>query len=395
MFVLKEAAMKTISRMLLISGLLGYSYADEYGVKFDSLPRWEERAVLTLVNACRMAPIQYRDSYVGNYSILLPENHPAVNPIFWELKLNLSARFFANDMAHNCGYHNHSSCDGTIWDTRIKSFYTEGNNIGENIASGYASPQQVVAGWIYDRGAADKTSQAGHRTNIMNRNFRESGVGYASGAEASKAWVHDFGNGRSVYTFHPIPSASHLFLQNGYTTFMASYYDSSSIKPSLFQVFIDGGPHNLELEMGDSTRGTYSLSLTRNQTGCRAYYFVVKKENSDIFRYPESGCLLTYGESGCTEDYDIHTRTENNNLSERNLKSGLSGLSYTLAQSSAVMLEFFDLKGSLLFRLYPEVKGAGTYHVRFPHGKIPATQPVLLRVRTNSNHVITQGILMQ
>jgi hypothetical protein len=49
-----------------------------YGDKWDSVPSLRERQLLVLTNACRMAPVQYRDAYIGSgYQILLPANYPA------------------------------------------------------------------------------------------------------------------------------------------------------------------------------------------------------------------------------------------------------------------------------------------------------------------------------
>lgn len=45
---------------------------------------------------------------------------------------------------------------------------------GENIAAGYTSPEEVVNGWM---------SSSGHRTNILNCNYTEVGVGYAYAAD--------------------------------------------------------------------------------------------------------------------------------------------------------------------------------------------------------------------
>jgi uncharacterized protein YkwD len=43
------------------------------------------------------------------------------------------------------------------------------NSWGENIAAGYSTPEQVMAGWM---------SSSGHRSNILNTGFREIGIGY-------------------------------------------------------------------------------------------------------------------------------------------------------------------------------------------------------------------------
>ncbi len=52
-----------------------------YGEKTDTLFLWQEQAVAVLTNACRMAPLTFRDRYIGNNSILLPENYPEVGKL--------------------------------------------------------------------------------------------------------------------------------------------------------------------------------------------------------------------------------------------------------------------------------------------------------------------------
>jgi uncharacterized protein YkwD len=58
---------------------------------------------------------------------------------------------------------------------------------GENIAAGYATPQQVVAGWL---------ASHGHCVNMMNGAFTELGVGYYYGAGSPYGhyWTQDFGH---------------------------------------------------------------------------------------------------------------------------------------------------------------------------------------------------------
>ena len=68
--------------------------------------------------------------------------------------------------------------------------------VGENIAwgsGGYATPAEVVAGWMHS---------AGHRANILHRDFREIGVGVAIGAprpvdgQPAATYTTDFGTRR-------------------------------------------------------------------------------------------------------------------------------------------------------------------------------------------------------
>jgi uncharacterized protein YkwD len=63
--------------------------------------------------------------------------------------------------------------------------YTGWSAIGENIAAGYATPEDVVSGWM---------ASPGHRANMLSPNFSELGVGMASGADSfGTYWTEEFG----------------------------------------------------------------------------------------------------------------------------------------------------------------------------------------------------------
>jgi uncharacterized protein YkwD len=107
--------------------------------------------------------------------------------------LDQAARYHAADMEQD-DYFNHDSYDrrnGNLvyvceWSDRVSFYYSGWNSLGENIASGYGSPQSVMAGWM---------GSSGHRANILSTSYREIGVGYYSGNQ----WVQDFGRRSSVY----------------------------------------------------------------------------------------------------------------------------------------------------------------------------------------------------
>ena len=63
----------------------------------------------------------------------------------------------------------HTRPNGTSWSTLLKEFNIKYKTAGENIASGYESPEEVVVGWM---------NSPGHRKNIMNKNFTRIGVGH-------------------------------------------------------------------------------------------------------------------------------------------------------------------------------------------------------------------------
>ena len=62
----------------------------------------------------------------------------------------------------------HTRPDGTACFTALDDAGIQYRTAGENIAAGYASPEQVVAGWM---------NSAGHRANILNADFTAIGVG--------------------------------------------------------------------------------------------------------------------------------------------------------------------------------------------------------------------------
>ncbi len=100
-----------------------------------------------------------------------------------------AARYHAADMTED-KYFSHPTqdrIDGNLtdvcsWSDRIKSFYTGYWTLGENIAWGYASPEEVMQGWM---------ESPGHRGNILG-SYTEIGVGYFN-----SRWVQDFGERKS------------------------------------------------------------------------------------------------------------------------------------------------------------------------------------------------------
>ncbi len=74
------------------------------------------------------------------------------------------------------GYFDHNSYNGESYSARLESFgYNSYEQVGENIAWGsgsLASPENIFQGWM---------ESSGHRENILNPDYREVGIGTASG----------------------------------------------------------------------------------------------------------------------------------------------------------------------------------------------------------------------
>jgi uncharacterized protein YkwD len=114
---------------------------------------------------------------------------PPVSPLSWNQQLESAAMGHATDMAQK-NYFSHTSKDGRTMENRIAAAgYTyngfKSYAVGENIAQGQLSIDEVMRGWF---------KSEGHCKNLMNHAFKEVGV-----ALNDTYWVQDFG-GRESFT---------------------------------------------------------------------------------------------------------------------------------------------------------------------------------------------------
>ncbi len=279
------------------------------GAPVGGYPSLSERQVIVYTNAVRMAPQQYRDKYMAGFgpdprSIL--QTYPAVEPLYYQPELNASARAHAEDMGTN-GCFQHDDCDGAAWSSRIWSYYPQARSLGENIGAGYATAKTLVDGLLCDASggqcALDKTSQAGHRTNIMSTSFAAIGAGYAPDIKSTRRhyWVQDFAAG-DLASRPPLVAGCHDFLTAGKTTFLLNYRDTTDQPPASSQVVIGGVAYDLALDLGTPAAGTYRLDVSK-AAACRQYYFQAVTASGQSWRYPGPGVFLTDGEGTCSGDY--------------------------------------------------------------------------------------------
>lgn len=100
--------------------------------------------------------------------------------------LQESASWMARDMADR-RYFNHVDSAQRDIVARLGDFkYDNFRALGENIAMGQRTPQDVVEAWM---------NSPGHRANILSPNYSEIGVGYVPPADGHGLgyWVQDFG----------------------------------------------------------------------------------------------------------------------------------------------------------------------------------------------------------
>jgi uncharacterized protein YkwD len=103
--------------------------------------------------------------------------------------LNLAAQNHSEDMALK-DYFSHTGINGSSSGDRATSAGYQFSYLGENIAAGYITPQEVVQGWM---------NSPGHRANIMNANYQEMGLGYyylesdTGNVNYNYYWTQEFG----------------------------------------------------------------------------------------------------------------------------------------------------------------------------------------------------------
>jgi uncharacterized protein YkwD len=87
---------------------------------------------------------------------------------------------------------------GSTLDQRLDQVgYTGRSAWGENIASGFATPEAVMTAWM---------NSSGHRSNILSADFKEIGVGLVAKSGGSLVWVQDFGKSRTAAGTQPTPT---------------------------------------------------------------------------------------------------------------------------------------------------------------------------------------------
>jgi len=97
-------------------------------------------------------------------------------------KLNNVAQLKAEDMAKN-GYFSHNSPTyGSAFDM-MKKYGISYISAGENIAKGQKSAESVMKAWM---------ASSGHKANILKKEYKELGVGYAADKKGNTYWVQMF-----------------------------------------------------------------------------------------------------------------------------------------------------------------------------------------------------------
>lgn len=107
----------------------------------------------------------------------------------WNTALTEAAAAHSNDMVF-ANFFSHTGSDGSTLTSRVDAAGYGWSRLGENIAVGQTTINQVVDGWM---------GSDGHCANIMNAAFRDIGVACVSGRASNtyrSYWTMDLGRPR-------------------------------------------------------------------------------------------------------------------------------------------------------------------------------------------------------
>jgi uncharacterized protein YkwD len=114
-----------------------------------------------------------------------PTPYGAAPPLSMSVQLSQVALAYAHDMAA-WGYMDHTGRDGSSPAQRITRGGYRWSEVGENLASGVMTADEVVAGWL---GSPE------HCANLMDPLYRQMGVGFAVNPHDQRGvyWAMEFG----------------------------------------------------------------------------------------------------------------------------------------------------------------------------------------------------------
>ncbi len=165
---------------------------------FREIGTWRRGAVVWIAVAEPFVPPARRDRAAISRRVLEltnearaqarrcgPTPFAAARPLTLNASLARAARAHSDDMAL-WGYMEHTGRDGSTPQQRITRAGYRWREVGENLASGMLTPDEVVAGWL---------RSPDHCANLMDPLFRQMGVAFGVNPhdDAGVYWAQEFG----------------------------------------------------------------------------------------------------------------------------------------------------------------------------------------------------------
>jgi uncharacterized protein YkwD len=179
-----------------------------------------EKDVILEMNKVRTNPKKYAELYIqprlryysgknysvpGQITIVTQEGAAAVNSCITALNrasgvgiltpekgLSLAAKDHVTDQSRT-GQTGHNGSDRSTPETRMKRYgaFSGSWTLGENIDYGDTTGRDIVCGLLIDDGVPNR----GHRTNIMNKAFTQTGIGYGTHTQYRTSCTITYANG--------------------------------------------------------------------------------------------------------------------------------------------------------------------------------------------------------
>ena len=166
----------------LMSMILIFAYMFSNGVKVHAEEAQYGDGITEVEETASTSPY-YNDDYANQVLAIVNRERAAqgLSALTMDQGLVETAKLRATEIKVSFS---HTRPNGTSCFTAFPSTQT---TVGENIASGYTSPDSVMNGWM---------NSSGHRANILNSNFKSIGIAcyYVPGSTYGYYWVQAFGN---------------------------------------------------------------------------------------------------------------------------------------------------------------------------------------------------------
>jgi uncharacterized protein YkwD len=107
-----------------------------------------------------------------------------LEPLARDAVLEAEAEQYACEMIYYDFFAHENPVTGSTLGDRAAAFEYDYWMIGENLAAGQTSPEQVVTDWM---------NSPGHRENMLQERYTEVGVGLREGGDYGLYWVLEFG----------------------------------------------------------------------------------------------------------------------------------------------------------------------------------------------------------
>ncbi|TWT46139.1 Cysteine-rich secretory protein family protein [Phycisphaerae bacterium RAS1] len=112
-----------------------------------------------------------------------------LSALTYSQQLESQATQYACEMIGYDFFAHENPVTGSTLRERAEQFQYDFQIIGENLAAGQPTPEEAMDDWM---------NSAGHRENILNREFVELGIGIRTGGTYGTYWVQEFGRPRQV-----------------------------------------------------------------------------------------------------------------------------------------------------------------------------------------------------